>query len=438
MTSDAKPMLDGRLRVLLLDAYCPSHVGNDVLFESSLRLVREAFPDADITVHAVNPTGFQKLHEGRLEGLSWGERLFSRPPRGGLRKLAWFFGELSFAMLQMINAATFSIAPYKLSWGKRRASLRDFCSADIAISIGGEMISDTFWKVLPLHLHMIWLSQRSGAKTVIFPQSVGPLRKWWSRGLVSLVFARCKVVTGRDRPAIDELRTLNIDNDKIVFSPDVGVGQPQVSDTDAHDFLGSLGLRPGEGKRLIGITCSAGSPEITTDPRQHLASLAEAIKILASQREVAVLILPANMPVEGTPDTDYRASAYVYELVQDSVETVLLEPQLVSAAMFKGVCKNLDLFVSTRMHAAILSSLAPVPTIAINTQRKLRGYMELIGQADMCLDVTEVSPAALLQLMEISLSNKQEKLEALNSAREERLAALADYALDLRVKLAQA
>ena len=106
--------------------------------------------------------------------------------------------------------------------------------------------------------------------------------------------------------------------------------------------------------------------------------------------------------------------------------------------MFKGVCKNLDLFVSTRMHAAILSSLAPVPTIAINTQRKLRGYMELIGQADMCLDVTEVSPAALLQLMEISLSNKQEKLEALNSAREERLAALADYALDLRVKLAQA
>ena len=26
MTSDAKPMLDGRLRVLLLDAYCPSHV----------------------------------------------------------------------------------------------------------------------------------------------------------------------------------------------------------------------------------------------------------------------------------------------------------------------------------------------------------------------------------------------------------------------------
>jgi len=423
--------------ILLLDAYCPSHVGNDVLLHSSLRLVMEAFPRARITVHALNSVAFRALHAGRFEEVSWGERLFSGPPKEKLSKLLWFVGELGFAALHLVNAATLNVAPYKLSWGKRRATLMDYQRADIAVSVGGEMISDTFWKVLPLHLNMIWLAQRSGAQTVIFPQSIGPLRMRWSRFLASSVLSRCALVTGRDRPALDELHTLGINDDKIVFSPDVGVGQPQVEDSEADDFLRTIGFHPAENTALIGITCSAGSPEISTDPRHHLQSLASAIRQLAKHRQLAVVILPANMPVEGTPDTDYRASAYLHKLIEDSVESVLIEPQIVSAAIFKGVCRKLDVFVSTRMHAAILSTMAPVPTIAINTQRKLRGYMELIGQDDMCLDLADASPEALEQLMGRGMSNREEILGALVLARKSRMDALTDYSSVLRMRFAE-
>ena len=420
-------------RVVLLDAYCPSHVGNDVLLDSSMELVEQLYPGASISVHARTRDSFGATH-----GLICKQRLFSSPPSNRFLKYTWYIKEMSYIFLQLINAYTIRLPPYYLSVGTRRETVRDYAEADVAISIGGELISDTFWKVLPLHLHMFWLAKQSGANVVVFPQSIGPLRRGWTRRIARFALSRCDFVTGRDRPAMDELKSLGIDSSRVLFSPDVGVGQPMGEVEEARRYLTRIGVNLDAAEKWIGVTCSAGSPEVAVDGKSHIEALANALISLKSTVNIGVVILPANMPVMDTPDTDYLASQYLFSLLRGRVGCTIAPPEVIPARLFKAICGALDVFVSTRMHAAILSSLAPVPTIAINTQRKLRGYMELIGQADMCLDLAEVSPKALLQLMELGLSDKSEILEALSIAKEERLAALADYAADLRVKLAQA
>lgn len=417
-------------KVVLLDAYCPSHVGNDVLLDSSVELVQRLYPGAEISVHARKRDSFSATH-----GLVCKQRLFPSPPSNSFLKHVWYIKEVAYIVLQLLNAYTIRLPPYYLSVGSRRETVKDYADADIAISIGGELISDTFWKVLPLHLHMFWLAKQSGASVVIFPQSIGPLRRGWTRRLARFSLSRCDIVTGRDRPAVEELKSLDIDSSRILFSPDVGVGQPMGQAEEARDYLRRIGANLDAAESWIGVTCSAGSPELAVDGRRHIEALANALIRLSGVANIAVVILPANMPVMDTPDTDYSASEYLFSLLRGKLNCIIAPPEVIPARLFKALCGVLDVFVSTRMHAAILSSMAPVPTIAINTQRKLRGYMELIGQSDMCLDMVDVSPETLLQLMELGLSNKSEIMDALHLARHERLAALDDYARELRTRL---
>lgn len=426
-------MSESNKKIVLLDAYCPTHVGNDVLLESSMRIVNKMFPDYVVSVHAKTPSSFTET-----QGIACKQRLFSSPPRGKVRKSLWAIGELTFMATQILNAFTFRITPHRLAFGVRKETLRDYSEADVAISIGGELISDTFWKVLPLHLHMFWLAKQSGAKTVIFPQSIGPLRKAWTRRLVRYVFSRCDIVTGRDEPAIKELGSLGVLPDKVLFSPDVGVGQPSAPESDARSYLENLGVEFGGARKWIGITCSAGSPEVKTDGFAHIQVLAQALIDLNRDLPIGVVILPANMPVDGDYDSDYRVSSRIYEQLKTEFPCFLAPPRVIPASIFKASCKLLDGFVSTRMHAAILSTLAPVPTITINTQRKLLGYMTLIGQQRYAVDVQNITPVVLHEMLVDMLQQTDDIRSELISAREERLKALDDYASEVSRRLKRA
>lgn len=417
-------------KVVLLDAYCPSHVGNDVLLDSSLELIKRTFPQAEISVHARKRDSFSVTH-----GILCKQRLFSSPPSNTILKYMWYLWEILYIFLQLINAGTVRLPPYCLSIGARRETVKDYASADVAISIGGELISDTFWKVLPLHLHMFWLAKQSGARVVIFPQSIGPLKMVWTRFLARLVLSRCDILTGRDKPAIEELSSLGIKSSQILFSPDVGVGQPMASVESAREYLMRIGVDFGAADNWIGVTCSAGSPEVAVDGSTHIDILADSLLALRDSHDIGVVIMPANMPVMDTPDTDYKASQHLSRLLQDKMKCVLAPPDVIPARLFKAICGNLDVFVSTRMHAAILATMAPVPTITLNTQRKLGGFMELVGQQMLSIEMNCLDCKVLSDKLQLAIENTGSIKRALLEARSERLGALSHYGHQISTKL---
>ncbi len=367
-----------------MDAYCASHVGNDVLLESSLAVVRRAFPNADIRVHAKTPDAFRDSL-----GMDCGQRLFKNAPRDTLGKLIWLSREPAFMTTQLINQLTLRTSPHRLALGFRAESLRDFEWADVAISIGGEMINDSFRKTLPMYMFMFWIAERCGADVLVFPQSIGPLRRRWTRRLTAHVLETCRLVSPRDEPSREELHSLGLKGNHALFSPDVGVAQPTSSSEEAQRFLLELGISPAELKRRtwIGLTTSPWVEE-GVDSKDYLQTIVQAISTLSDELEIGVLVLPANMPVNGNDVADYQASARVKKAIDALCPVHMPQPQVVPARLFKAVTRELDLFISTRMHASILATMAGTPTLTINTQRKLRGFMALIDQEQYALDIS--------------------------------------------------
>ncbi|MDD3934906.1 polysaccharide pyruvyl transferase family protein [Rhodoferax sp.] len=388
---------------LFLDAYCPSHVGNDVLLESSTLLLKRLCQNVEIKIHAKTPESFVSTQGVACSGL-----LFPDAPVGEkfLTKIMWLIDAMVFMAIQIINALTLRIPPYFLTFSTtRKKALRDITESSFAISIGGEMINDSFRKTLPLYLFEFWLAARFGSKVVIFPQSIGPLRRKWTRWMTAMVLRQCTIVTARDQPSLDELHSLGLSGNQALTAPDVGIEQPRASIAEAKLYLADLGVDFQDRRIWIGLTPSAWVEEGVAK-QDYLEIIAKAIKQLSTDHRLGVILMPANMPVCGERTSDYETATRLFDMLSDACPCHILPKAVVPARLFKGIQGCLDMVISTRMHASILSTMAATPTITINTQRKLYGYMSRIGQERFSLAIQNLTATQIAQAAEEIINNQ--------------------------------
>ncbi|PSL15796.1 polysaccharide pyruvyl transferase WcaK-like protein [Marinobacterium halophilum] len=386
--------MKSKKKALFIDAYSSSHVGNDVLLDSSAQLLYRIWPEIELHVQAQVPESFGETV--KIPGIT--KTMLSDIPQGGstISKIFWLLRITVFMLVQCLNAVTFKLPPHWLALpGIRRNAMKDIHNADLVISIGGEMINDSFRKTLPMYMFMFWLASRFGKKVIIFPQSIGPLRRRWARWLVAKVLSRCTVVIARDKPSHDELLSLGLSGAQACFCPDVGVAQPQASREEAEQALRELGVNLDDKKVWIGVIVSSWVEEGIAS-RNYLDVLADSLLEMAEQNDLGVVFMPANMPVYGNDSSDYDAAKRVISAVECKVACYILKPAVYSARRYKAMTARMDMVISTRMHASILSTMAGTPTITINTQRKLLGYMSNIGQADLSIDIADLTAEKLV------------------------------------------
>lgn len=400
-----------KVKVLLMDAYCVSHVGNDVLLESSIQLIRNIFEFPEIIVHAKSTDAFDESLQ-----ISCNRRLFPDAPKEPILKVRWLLEELLFMFAQVVNMLFVKIPPHYLAFGERRKAVLDYMSCDVAVSIGGEMINDSFRKTLPMYLFMFWFARKCGCKTVIFPQSVGPLRRNWTRWLTRQVCKDLTIISSRDDLSLEELHGLGFRGNLALPSPDVGLAQPWDNDETAREYLSSIGLELVDTIKWIGLTTSAWVEE-GVSKQDYLGKLVDGLEALAKERKIGVLVMPANMPVKGNDSGDYDASLMLYKRIKAFCECHITPRQAIPARLFKAIAAQMDIYVSTRMHAAIMSSMAATPTITVNTQRKLPGYMALIGQSEFALDIEGLNGEILRERMEEAINHRDTIRERLIVAR---------------------
>ena len=285
------------------------------------------------------------------------------------------------------------------------------------------MINDSFRKTLPMYLFMFWFARKNGCKTVIFPQSIGPLRRGWTRWLTQNVLKGLSIVSPRDEPSLEELQGLGLTGNLALASPDVGLAQPWDDDATAQDYLRYIGVELDESTTWIGLTTSAWVEE-GVSKRNYLDELVDGLISLAKERKIAVLLLPANMPVKGNDSNDYDASLVLYHRIKSFCDCQIAPRQAIPARLFKAIAAQMTIFVSTRMHAAIMSSMAATPTITVNTQRKLPGYMALVGQSAFALEIGGLNGEKVRERMDEAIINRDAIRDQLISARNQKGAEL--------------
>ncbi len=387
------------MKILLLDAYSAAHVGNSALFDSSIEVLKRQFPDATFSACA--------KHAGSLEAMAdchcypyLFPNLVSSNLRKGPRLFTWLLRNVTWGFLNAINLGILhrvgvKISPLLYSFGPRRKAVQAILDADIAVSISGEMLNDDFRKLLPFFLYEYWMAHRLGKLTIIFPQSFGPLNRGWTKSITRWILRKCDLVLVRDELSDKEADKLGLPHHLI---PDVAITQPMIDGDEAIALLEKIGLDPTQ-RPIVGLTVSGfKGAEVQGDGDAHLDAVSELARHVVEELGGQVLFLTSNIPVYGEEKGDLKLARQLYEpLSQASQQKARVTSTPFNARQFRGLTTQLDAFVSTRMHASILSSMGATPTITINTQRKLLGFMRMIGQECRSIDLADATPERLCQ-----------------------------------------
>jgi polysaccharide pyruvyl transferase WcaK-like protein len=239
----------------------------------------------------------------------------------------------------------------------------------------------------------------------LFPQSIGPFKKGFVKNMVSYVLNLCDLILPRDGLSLQVVQQLKIAPEKVYLVPDVAVNQPHVSSGEAKRLLEAervnLNKRP-----LVGMAISKYS---SIDHEAYFPVLRELCRFIVEDVNGAVALFAANRTFRKDIG-DWELTRHLYESLYSHSNVILLS-RAYTPRECKGMLGQMDLFISTRMHISILATMIGTPTITVNTQPKLRGYMELIHQGSRSCDVKDFTIEKAKELVRDSLAhNKQIRL----------------------------
>ncbi|MBQ0831300.1 polysaccharide pyruvyl transferase family protein [Marinobacter sp.] len=379
-------------KVLLMDMYSTIHVGNGALLENTINLCEQAWGECDFSIVTMDKeTNKLKYKSESLYNPMFGNFWFGK---GRFNKVWWAFKQCIFMIMHIINETTVKSRSDRLTFtSDQRDLIRAIEESDVCVSSNGEMLADTFYQMLPFWLFTYWLASKRGKPLVIFPQSIGPLKMRWTRLLLKWALKDAFVLAGRDKPSYETLISLGFERERIMFVPDVAV-QQKVADGDVHDYFLD------KSRKVVGIT-------ISNPPHREMGISVDFVEEIGRQIErldpsvYKILIMPSNYEINKV-SLDYALCLRLQKRLATKIEVSVLENRAYFPGEFSALLSQLDFFVSTRMHVLILATTVGTPTIGINTQRKIRGYMENVGMEHFCVDYSEINNIYSLMLEVIS------------------------------------
>lgn len=406
------------MNILIVDAFSAQHIGNAALVDSTLEQLKSKFPQAQFTILAFDPASIADLCGCRTIETLMGKSLagYSRLKKVGwiIREGLWMFlNTLNFCILKRMHLF---INPYRYSFSsQKRSAIKAYLDADIVISVSGEALQDRLWKSIPFFLHAYWMAHKMGKVVAIFPQSIGPIKRKFVKFIVRYVLNQCDLVFPRDYLSLRTVQQLGIHTGKVYLVPDVAVNQPYVSSSEAKQLLRANGVKLNR-RPLVGVTISMCKEK---DYQKCLLVIKDLCHFITEDMKGTVVLFSPNMPLRGEA-SDWELAQALYQSLLIKENVVLLS-RTYTPREFKGMLGELDLFISTRMHASILATMIGTPTITINTQPKIRGYMEMIHQEARACEVKDFTIEKAKELVEDTLrDNNQVRLSLGGTGREVR------------------
>ena len=361
-------------KVLMIDSLSTIHVGNGALLDNTYKLCKDFIAnDVEVITADIKP------NISRFPVLM--EDIFSDYAGSIFKKLRFSIKLMFFYIVEFMNAIFFR-GSLQFPWSKR---FRDLINAiersDVVVSLSGETINDHYYPQMYQRLLTYHLAIIRGKKLILFPQSIGPIYKPLSKFLLRVFLGKAQVIIARDSRSTETARKLWGGNKvKLLFCPDVAV--TQVSEPV---------VLPGivVDKKVIGLTVSEIPKDEMGYDKNYLPILVEKIALFFDAESYQILLMPSNYQHDGV-SADYRLSLEARsQLIAKGYNVAILPNKIIHPDVYQGMQKNLFIFISTRMHVGILATSACVPTIMINTQHKIRAYMDLIGMERFVVELDE-------------------------------------------------
>lgn len=357
---------------VFIDAFSTLHVGNGALLDNSYKLAIEHLRVEDI--HIV--TADTETNKDRYKNVI--DDVFSTYPKTKIKKYIW-------TLWYLLNCAACWIyislnIPFKYWIISRK--FKDIFSviqkSDFVISISGETLNDYFAPQMYMRCVMFYLCIKLGKRFCIFPQSIGPVFRSFSVKMLRFCLGKAEVIFARDNVSFELSKKIWKGCSVVVsYCPDVAVTQESVAPTNNEQLNSS--------KKIVGITLS-NPPEEISGGKNYVDTMISVISANLDHEKHSILLMPSNYKKDSASD-DYQICTYAEEKFKEKgFSTKILPNEIIHPDIYQGIQKTLSLFISSRMHVGILATSAGTPTIMLNTQHKIRGYMENIEMGEYVVE----------------------------------------------------
>lgn len=288
-----------------------------------------------------------------------------------------------------------------IKWNPMIDSLRLVEGVDSVFSIGGDIYTlasnGGYSMTFPKFGDAV---RKQGIPYALWGASVGPFtanpkaEKAYTKHLKGL-----SLITAREAATVDYLRTLGISDNVVSCADPAYVVAPEIR---------ADGILQG-GKFTIGINLSPLSVRYTDEAEEEVIHVqAKTIERLIKVFNARIMLIPHVVTDFREGDDDLRYLRKIQEAVASEYKEslTLIESELGFIGTKKELIKC-DLVIAARMHCAINSLAAQVPTILIAYSRKAEGMCQYVyGNADWVLPLKEFIKKGVIERKVLNMKNK--------------------------------
>lgn len=387
-------------QILILNVHSALNLGDDGIMRATLALLRQAYPDAGITVAANDPDSWRKYSQ--LTVLSsmcnWAADCRLGHFRKGIARVPLYLLGL------FISAIVYRLFGRELLWAsaEKRALLRAYYESDLVLSCGG----GNFYAHRPVSPAFFWalmtigFGVALGKRVVMLPQSIGPIEGGVQVLMARLVLGRVSTILLREELSAQYVeQTLRLTSTYTDVLPDLAFALDDVP--SALDIVSTASRKPCLGVSLLDRQAQ--------DPGfQHQGAYEEAILSLiawwTSSFEGRVYLFAQCYGPSDDQDDRLIVDRIRHRLTGYEDDVLILDTFDDSLAL-KAAYKAMDVVVATRMHAAIFALSVATPVVVIGYQPKSLGMITKFELEAYYCHINDVTSDRLVDLAQQVMDN---------------------------------
>ncbi|MDD5370843.1 MAG: polysaccharide pyruvyl transferase family protein [Anaerolineaceae bacterium] len=381
-------------KVLIVNFHSSCNAGDAILLKNAVDLVREVLPDVIISVMANYPEEkiFMDLH---VKGIpSVGHLLHSGK---GTHKVISICRFIIFALLVFLYPSD-RVVKSPILPQVYKNTFAAYQWTDIVIGCPGNQLftmGKWGWPFL-ISAMSIWIGIRFRKPLYIFPQSIGPFSRKWEWLIVKYMYRKARLVFVRDTSSYKIAINMNFDINRLYLIPDLGFKSLH----DGPNNQSILDKLPNDESRInrgkVGVTVISRMTR-SLDPfemNRYYHCLQQALINLIIDYGVDIYFF---IQVSGpTIDEDDRiATKKLVEGMKTFHDHIITIYEVHSAPELIHLYRNMDIFIASRLHSAILAISSEVPSFCIGYLSKTKGVMDTLGLTEWVLDFKEINERSL-------------------------------------------
>ncbi|MBE0447463.1 MAG: polysaccharide pyruvyl transferase family protein [Actinobacteria bacterium] len=360
------------------------NLGNYVIMEPLIKLMREEFPNSDIITSIQMSDEFCKTFDIVSKR---DERFFTYGLKTALTTLADIAKLTAWAIFKYVTRLDLGVLV------RSSKLLNEIYRADIVIDFSGDLFGDNskFNAFLEACAELLF-AKVLGKPTAMIIGSPGPFRSTWRFVLAKFVMQRIDLITTREPLSKDFLEYIGI-RDNVTSTACPSFLFEKKRETEVEEDLKFEGLLDQKDKPLVGlILCGWNMREgpFNKWPREdtEYVPFIELINYLIDNLNVRVCIMSHQNATNGDGEivtgNDHRIINQLMSSIQGkySAKEVFTLKGIYDAAASKTIIGQFDMLISGRVHGAVQGLSQYIPTAIINyghepKAHKLRGFAKL-------------------------------------------------------------